>query len=252
MFPSPRCILNKRGNSANILARARTIHKLKLQQLQIRSKFALGPREQRPAPSGIRRSSFVRSAKTDSYNPRGFLSLLDGLRPVRVTSEPMPNLAATRAKSGRRLRPSVPILRDTTFIYEERGGRASDGGGSKVARRGIETYLLAQLAPVQHPPLSSRRNFGRPCLSRRANFRARYAFLKSVLVAVNLIPGCFDATIAQQAGRKRDVLPSTCVKNAFREGARTQADPHPRGFRWIPYGAKLTPDDTLPPTDKSV
>jgi len=63
--------------------------------------------------------------------------------------------------------PLSPFLQSDIlgYVYLRRrgSGKASDGGGSKVARWGIETYLLAQLAPVQqHPPLSSRRNFDRP------------------------------------------------------------------------------------------
>ena len=54
------------------------------------------------------------------------------------------------------------------YVYLLEHSRASDGGGSKVDRRGIETYLLAQLAaPVHQLPLSIRGNFGYPLPPRR-------------------------------------------------------------------------------------
>lgn len=82
------------------------------------------------------------------------------------------------------------------YVYLLEHSRASDGGGSKVDRRGIETYLLAQLAaPVHQLPLSIRGNFGYPLPPLPAefvhNFHARYAFLKSVSVVVHLIPAAF-------------------------------------------------------------
>jgi len=88
-----------------------------------------------------------------------------GLRPVHVTSAELGSDARRGGGHGRALLPPGPIFRDT-FIYDEEYvvvGRMM-AVGSEVARRGIETYLLAQLAPVQrqYPPLTSRRNFGRP------------------------------------------------------------------------------------------
>lgn len=72
---------------------------------------------------------------------------------------------------------------------------------SEVARRGIETYLLAELAPVQrqHPPLSSRRNFGRPeSAGQLPRGEIRISQICSRRCKLN--SGCFDATIARARG----------------------------------------------------
>lgn len=125
------------------------------------------------------------------------------LRPVHVTSA-RPNLVATR-KGGRKSSP-FPHPDIPGYVYLRRRGRASDGGRSKVARWGIETYLLAQLAPVQrHPPLSSRRNFD-PESAGQLPREIRISQICSRRCKLN--SGCFGCYY-----RACEVLLSTCVKN---------------------------------------
>lgn len=171
------------------------------------------------APSFLSLEESARKEReTYSYNPRGFL--LDSFKAgPRHVSRDERDLAATREKAVGLILSPNPIFWGYVYLRRRRGsiGRAM-AVGAEVARRGIETYLLAQLAPVQHrPPLSNRRNFRRPP-SWRANFRAREirTFLKSVLVAVNLIPTTSMRAIARAP--RRQVLPLTYVKNVSRRG----------------------------------
>ncbi|KAK1137027.1 hypothetical protein K0M31_001555 [Melipona bicolor] len=98
-------------------------------------------------------SSGLRRSTSPSHNPQGFLAAASD-RGACVTSanSKLPAMKAAFES------PDIP-----GYVYLLEHSRASDGGGSKVDRRGIETYLLAQLAaPVHQLPLSIRGNFGYP------------------------------------------------------------------------------------------
>lgn len=158
------------------------------------SKFALALRRILRHPSFF----FVRrGTKTDSYNPRGFLS--DGFKtsPRHVSRAELGSDARRRPR-----RPLSPFPQSDIpgYVYLRRrgSGKASDGGGSKVARWGIETYLLAQLAPVQqHPPLSSRRNFD-PESAGQLPREIRISQICSRRCKLN--SGCASAAIIARAG----------------------------------------------------
>lgn len=95
----------------------------------------------------------LRRSTSPSHNPQGFLAAASD-RGACVTSanSKLPAMKAAFES------PDIP-----GYVYLLEHSRASDGGGSKVDRRGIETYLLAQLAaPVHQLPLSIRGNFGYP------------------------------------------------------------------------------------------
>lgn len=80
------------------------------------------------------------------------------------------------------------------YVYLLEHSRASDGGGSKVDRRGIETYLLAQLAALVHQlPLSTRRNFGYPWVRAQLPYEIRISQICFRRCTLN--SGCFCETI---------------------------------------------------------
>lgn len=77
------------------------------------------------------------------------------------------------------------------YVYLYKGSKTSDGDGGKVDRRGIETYLLVQLASVQLPLHPYPVGELRPSPT-STNFHVRYVFLKSVSLRVDLIPFTFQ------------------------------------------------------------
>ncbi|KAI4498370.1 hypothetical protein M0802_006549 [Mischocyttarus mexicanus] len=80
----------------------------------------------------------------------------------------------------------VPDISGYVYLYKGTS-KTSDGDGGKVARRGIETYLLVQLASVQLPLHPYPVGELRPGQT-STNFHVRYVFLKSVSLRVDLIP----------------------------------------------------------------
>lgn len=152
-------------------------------------------------------SSF-REAADRPPNPRGFLGTGSG-----------PSGAAWR-RGRLEVGSNEGSLRESryprdTFICTNIGRVM--GGGGEVARRGIETYLLAQLAaPVLAATLIHSRELRLPLSS--ANFRARYAFLESVPVVVHLIPAAFAGTIDHTWARG-----NSTEKSASSASARSRA-----------------------------
>jgi len=154
-------------------------------------------------------SSFARRRR-HSYNPRASPS--DGFKTVHVMSAE-PNSAAP--EGGREAPLRLPIFRVRVYLGwggEQSRGRAREWrrGGS---RRGIETYLLAQLAPVQAAAILIQSSKLRP-----ANFRARdiRAFLK-----ICSRPCKLNSGPRWRRYRARGVvLAATCVKNVSAKGLR--------------------------------
>ncbi|KAF7388263.1 hypothetical protein HZH68_012205 [Vespula germanica] len=97
---------------------------------------------------------FVPSASPHHFTPSTPTTSPAASSPGRPLNRP-PTTPLTipyrRSFSFRQPRVPAEALDISGYVYLYKGSKTSDGDGGKVDRRGIETYLLVQLASVQLP-----------------------------------------------------------------------------------------------------